>query len=115
MENGTIWGHGAYLGPDFSAAYLHTLALDTEKTVAERRGVTMQAAFPPSQRLIVNAEVARLLKQNRYDPISKILTFSAAEAVSYHRQLGLWTISRILRTMVACRAITSATLPSFAN
>ena len=23
MENGTIWGHGAYLGPDFSAEYLH--------------------------------------------------------------------------------------------
>ncbi|HEX9078182.1 MAG TPA: hypothetical protein VF795_01260 [Desulfuromonadaceae bacterium] len=23
MENGTVWGHGAYLGPDFSAAYLH--------------------------------------------------------------------------------------------
>src|SRR4030067_3423403 len=22
MENGKIWGHGAYLGPDFSAAYL---------------------------------------------------------------------------------------------
>jgi nitric oxide reductase subunit B len=22
MENGTIWGHGAYLGPDFSASYL---------------------------------------------------------------------------------------------
>ena len=30
MENGTIWGHGAYLGPDFSAEYLHTLALDAE-------------------------------------------------------------------------------------
>ena len=28
MENGTIWGHGAYLGPDFSAAYLHDLALE---------------------------------------------------------------------------------------
>src|SRR5512145_862837 len=27
MENGSIWGHGAYLGPDFSAEYLHTLAL----------------------------------------------------------------------------------------
>jgi nitric oxide reductase subunit B len=35
MENGTIWGHGAYLGPDFSAQYLHTLAIDTEKTVTE--------------------------------------------------------------------------------
>ncbi|MHB1100680.1 MAG: hypothetical protein ACYCZR_14110, partial [Burkholderiales bacterium] len=31
MENGTIWGHGAYLGPDFSAAYLHQLALDTKE------------------------------------------------------------------------------------
>jgi nitric oxide reductase subunit B len=28
MENGTIWGHGAYLGPDFSAQYLHTLGMD---------------------------------------------------------------------------------------
>ena len=52
MENGTIWGHGAYLGPDFSADYLHTLALDTEKTVAERLGFVMQTALPPSQRLI---------------------------------------------------------------
>lgn len=27
MDNGTIWGHGALLGPDFSTEYLHTLAL----------------------------------------------------------------------------------------
>ncbi|HKI90018.1 MAG TPA: hypothetical protein VKA38_13395, partial [Draconibacterium sp.] len=31
MNNGTIWGHGAYLGPDFSAEYLHNLALETRK------------------------------------------------------------------------------------
>ena len=45
----------------------------------------------PRQRLIVNAEVARLLKQNRYDPVSRTLTFSEAEAESYQRQIGLWT------------------------
>ena len=28
MENGSVWGHGGYLGPDFPAAYLHSLALD---------------------------------------------------------------------------------------
>ena len=91
MENGTIWGHGAYLGPDFSAEYLHTLALDAERTVAERHGFVMHAALAPPQRLIVNAEVARLLKQNRYDPVSRTLTFSEAEAASYQRQIGLWT------------------------
>jgi nitric oxide reductase subunit B len=68
MENGTIWGHGAYIGPDFSADYLHTLSLDAEEAVAERDGFVMQAALRPGQRLIVNAEVAQLLKQNRYDP-----------------------------------------------
>src|SRR5678815_1428889 len=25
MEHGTLWGHGAYLGPDYSAEYLHRL------------------------------------------------------------------------------------------
>ena len=35
MENGTIWGHGAYLGPDFSAEYLHTLALDAREMMAK--------------------------------------------------------------------------------
>ena len=38
MQNGSIWGHGSYLGPDFSAAYLHELALDTGNAIA-RAGV----------------------------------------------------------------------------
>lgn len=27
MEHGTLWGHGAYLGPDYTADYLHQEAL----------------------------------------------------------------------------------------
>src|SRR5512147_3262088 len=36
MENGTIWGHGAYLGPDFSAEYLHTLGMDVAAVVSDQ-------------------------------------------------------------------------------
>ena len=36
MENGTIWGHGAYLGPDFSTEYLHTLALDAGEKLTKQ-------------------------------------------------------------------------------
>ena len=68
MENGTIWGHGAYIGPDFSADYLHTLALDAEEAVAERHGFVMQAALRPSQRLIVNAEVAQTTQTESLRP-----------------------------------------------
>jgi nitric oxide reductase subunit B len=34
MNNGTIWGHGAYMGPDFSAQYLHNLALEVSNHLA---------------------------------------------------------------------------------
>jgi nitric oxide reductase subunit B len=44
MENGTIWGHGAYLGPDFSASYLHGLAEDVAEEVAGQR---FQRCSPP--------------------------------------------------------------------
>jgi nitric oxide reductase subunit B len=64
MENGTIWGHGAYLGPDFSAAYLHQLALDTRDPAT--------------------------LSENRYDPKTGTLRFTAPEAASYRRQIDQW-------------------------
>ena len=36
MQNGSIWGHGSYLGPDFSAQYLHELSLDTGQAIARQ-------------------------------------------------------------------------------
>ena len=37
MDNGTIWGHGAYLGPDFGAAVLHDWAIDLSHRTAQTR------------------------------------------------------------------------------
>ena len=37
MDNGTIWGHGAYLGPDFGAAVLHDWAIDLAGRTARSR------------------------------------------------------------------------------
>src|SRR5262249_16779100 len=31
MQFGTVYGHGAYLGPDFTADYLHRMALHMKK------------------------------------------------------------------------------------
>ena len=36
MDNGSIWGHGAYMGPDFSAQYLHNLALEVSGFIAAK-------------------------------------------------------------------------------
>lgn len=32
MEYGSIFGHGAYLGPDFTADYLHRSAVDVQQS-----------------------------------------------------------------------------------
>jgi nitric oxide reductase subunit B len=79
MENGTIWGHGAYLGPDFSAAYLHTLSMDAAETIAHRLYNRAPGALTPAEQSAVNAQVQATLKQNRYDPRTRTLTFTPSE------------------------------------
>ncbi len=90
MENGTLWGHGAYLGPDFSARYLHTLAGDVGEFLAEQHYQRPVAALSRADQSAVEAEVSQLLKQNRYDPAIRTLTFTEPEADSYQRQQAQW-------------------------
>src|SRR6187455_2783078 len=35
MQYGSIYGHGAYLGPDFTADYLHRLALEMRRAYGD--------------------------------------------------------------------------------
>jgi len=91
MENGSVWGHGAYLGPDFSAEYLHTLSVDIAETIA-RHGYNKDAReLSTAEQEAVNAQVQQLLRENRYDVQSQTLTFTEGEALSYQRQLTKWT------------------------
>src|SRR5574337_510850 len=45
MENGSVWGHGAYLGPDFSAEYLHALEVAAEAAPFEKQVGRWRAYF----------------------------------------------------------------------
>ena len=90
MENGTIWGHGAYLGPDFSAAYLHTLGVDVGEAQAQKRFGRRMAQLTREEQGSVEEEIRLLLKQNRYDPKNKTLVFTEGEATSYREQIDKW-------------------------
>jgi nitric oxide reductase subunit B len=90
MENGTIWGHGAYLGPDFSAEYLHALALDAAEAYAQEFYIKGLSLLTAAEKAIVYAEVAHTLKENRYSPGADRLTFTPAEESSYRRQIEKW-------------------------
>jgi nitric oxide reductase subunit B len=90
MDNGTIWGHGALLGPDFSAEYLHTLALDSAARIALQRHGRPVDMLTPAQRALVEAEVRTELKQNRYDPQTGTLAVGPAYADWFRHQTSVW-------------------------
>ena len=90
MENGTIWGHGAYLGPDFSAEYLHTLALDAGETLARHYYRRNLSELFPIERETINSEVRDLLKRNRYSGETKTLVFTPSEITSFNGQVTKW-------------------------
>jgi len=90
MENGTVWGHGAYLGPDFSAEYLHTLALDTAEARAQILYGKEFSRLTTEEKAAVYAEVRQSLKENSYSPDTGRLTFTPAEVASYRRQIAKW-------------------------
>ena len=90
MEHGTLWGHGAYLGPDYTAEYLHRLAETGRDALAQARYQKAFKDLDAEQALEVGEGLKRLLKQNRYDQGSGTLVFTGAEAASYRIQAGEW-------------------------
>jgi len=89
QSTGSVWGHGSYLAPDWSADALHRVAL-TAAGLARGLAPAQAAAFsqadlealPPGERGRVQAEVAAELKRNRYDAASDTLVLSPAQAAA---------------------------------
>ncbi|MFC5526967.1 nitric-oxide reductase large subunit [Rhodanobacter ginsengisoli] len=91
MDNGSIWGHGAYLGPDYSAEALHRLGENTAAAIAVKQYAEPLAALDAQQQAAVHAATAVVLKTNRYDARSGVLRLIEPEAIAYRQQIGYWT------------------------
>src|SRR5215472_10191890 len=91
MDNGTIWGHGGYLGPDFSAQSLHILALDLADRIARERLRRGYTDLTLEEKAAIDGAVALDLKANRYDPAAGTLALPAGAAQSFDGLVEYWT------------------------
>jgi nitric oxide reductase subunit B len=91
MNNGSIWGHGAYLGPDFTAQYLHNVALAAANRIAQERFGKPFDALAPEDRAAAEGAVAARLKENRLDPTTGTLRLLPADAETFEREVAYWT------------------------
>ncbi|HOU54586.1 MAG TPA: nitric-oxide reductase large subunit [Myxococcota bacterium] len=87
---GSIWGHGAYLAPDWSADAVHRIGIVAAGIAAGRpvdgsTPFTQQdlEALPAPERARIEALVAQELRQNRYDATTDALTLSPAQAAAW--------------------------------
>ncbi|GEJ57810.1 nitric-oxide reductase large subunit [Anaeromyxobacter diazotrophicus] len=90
MEHGTLWGHGAYLGPDYTAEYLHREVEIARDGVARSRYGQPFAALPADAQLLVSGATQAELKANRYDPATGALVFSQGEADAFRQLEAYW-------------------------
>src|ERR1039458_4823012 len=91
MEHGSLWGHGAYLGPDYSAEYLHRLSEVTLDTIATEKYGKLFAQLSTDEQSVVSARTITVLKENRYEPASRTLRLSSGEVAAYRTQLSEWS------------------------
>lgn len=90
MEHGTLWGHGAYLGPDYSAEYLHREAEIASDLIAQETYKKDLSELTSEEQAAVASTVINTLKQNRYDPSSEYLFFTQPELKSFEIQFTEW-------------------------
>jgi nitric oxide reductase subunit B len=82
MEHGTLWGHGAYLGPDYSADTVHEAVEVGRDSLAHTRYGQPYAALEAGPAAEIADAVRRTLKGNRYDPATGTLRFTEIEAAA---------------------------------
>ncbi len=87
QQLGSVWGHGSYVAPDWSADWLHREAVALRDVLAKQAFQAPYAALASDQQALIGARVKNELRRNTYDPVTGTLTLSA-ERASVVRELA---------------------------
>ncbi len=89
MQLGSIWGHGGYVAPDWSADWLHREAMAVLDGWAVAEGAANYAGLDAETQAKLRARLQPIMRGNTYDPASQTITLPearvlAASSVSAH-------------------------------
>ena len=76
---GSIWGHGAYIAPDWNADYLHRETEMLLDLLAQKDGKTYKD-LPEDEQAKYLVQLRKELRTNSYDAASGVITFSPERA-----------------------------------
>ena len=83
MQVGSIWGHGSYVAPDWSADWLHREATFILDEWARRERNATYAELSKPERAALRAKLEAELRANTYDAATGTLTIGPERARAY--------------------------------
>jgi nitric oxide reductase subunit B len=103
QEIGTVWGHGAYVAPDWSADWLHKEAVFILNKLSMYQDGKLYKDLSEERQAFLKIVLQKELRKNTYDPATGILTVSElrAEAIASNSKFyaGLFTDDRDLASL----------------
>lgn len=82
MQVGSIWGHGSYVAPDWSADWLHREAVTLLDIWAQREYGVAYDALGAELRAALKERLKTEMRTNTYDPATGSITVSADRAAA---------------------------------
>src|SRR5215471_5165622 len=80
MEMGSIWGHGSYVAPDWTADYLHRECLFIIDAWSQKDFAKPYDKATSEQQAMLRQRLQDLMRQNNYNAASGLLTVEPIRA-----------------------------------
>ena len=74
---GSVWGHGAYVAPDWTADMLHRELVHVLDGYAEQEGADSYETLDPERQAALKERLKGAVRTNTYDPVTGTVTIDA--------------------------------------
>ena len=88
QQLGSVWGHGSYLAPDWSADWLHREAVALREIWAQQTHGTGYAGLQLGQQAALDARLKEEMRRNTHDAATNVITLSAERAEAVQQVAG---------------------------
>jgi nitric oxide reductase subunit B len=88
MEVGSVWGHGSYVAPDWTADWLHRECMFLLDRWAESDFRTTFGSLNLERQAQLQGRLESVMRPNTYDPATNTLTIDPARAAAFEANVG---------------------------
>ncbi|WP_186645646.1 nitric-oxide reductase large subunit [Fluviispira vulneris] len=116
QELGSVWGHGSYVAPDWSADWLHKEAVALQEIYSQKNFKKSFNQLDDEKKEIINTKVKLELRRNTYDKETGLFTLSKERSdaikIVYNDYYKLFSSDKSYQNLREKYAIQENILPS---